>query len=160
MHQDQADGLPLFVEDDEILARAIFHPYHITDSGRLKPAAFKAPGGRRDVSVNRLRALSPSQCKERAHTIANPGSYRGFAVVAACTVRLCGSDVVDSRDLYLGHADILHPIVLQKNEPAPPQFNAQLKRLVDSARWCPDPAPESESWTGQNLSADPESGAT
>lgn len=152
MHKEYPDSLPLHVSDEERLARAVFHPFHLTDNGKIKPAAFRAPSGRRDVSVNRLVALSPDTCKARARAITNPGTFRGFAVIAALTVRQCGSDVVDSRELYLGHADITHDTVLQKNEPAPPEFNARLKRMVTGASYCPDPAPETETWSGQDIS--------
>ena len=153
MHKDHPDSLPLIVTDEERLARAIFHPFHLTDAGKLKPAAFKAPSGRRDVSVNRLVAMDPDNCKARARAIANPGTFWGFAVIAALTVRQSGSDVVDSRELYLGHADITHAMVLQKNEPPPPEFNARLKQMATGARYFADPAPETDLWSGEDFSA-------
>ena len=120
MCQDNPDLLPLYVSDEEKLARALFHPFHISRSGKLYSGAFKAPAGRNDVSVNRLRALSPAACKQRAKAILSPGEFMGFAVLSARAVRDCASEVVDSRNVYLGHADIVHEVILHKGEPAPP----------------------------------------
>ncbi len=137
--KDPPDSLPIVVSDEERLARAIFCPNYVNKSGQLKPAAFKAKSGQRDVSVNRLIALNASACKTRSRAIGLSGDFSGFAVLSAGAVRKCGSDVIDSRHLYLGHADIMHDQVLPKGEPPPPEFNERLKRLVEAARYFPDP---------------------
>jgi len=152
MCKDNPDRLPLAVADEERLARAIFHPYHISRSGKLKPAAFKAPAGRPDVSVNRLRALEGSACKRHAKEIRSPGAFQGFAVIAAQAVRRCGSDVIDSRAYYWGHADIVHDVVLERGEPAPAEFNSRLRQMVSAARFFPDPEPGTDQWAGEDLS--------
>lgn len=151
MRKDNPDRLPLDILDKERLARAIFSPYHIDKSGKLKKEAFKAPTGKRDVSVNRLRALDADACKARSRAIRNPGSFKGFAVIVAEDIRACGSDIVDSRDLYLGHADIVHPIVPKKGVPAPPEFNQRLKRMAQRSTYFADPRPDSDSWSGEAL---------
>ncbi len=153
MHKDHPDSLPLSVTDEERLARAIFFPNYVNKSGKLKPSAFKAPGGRRDVSVNRLLALDANACKARSLAIALSGTFAGFAVLTAQAVRQCGADVVDSRSQYLGHADIIHDQILTKGEPAPPEFNERLKRMAEAAQYFPDPAPETDTWTGEDFSA-------
>ena len=151
MLKDSAEALPVTVSDDERLARAIFHPFHVDKTGRLKKEAFKAPTGRRDVSVNRLRALSADECKARSVQIRNPGDFQGFAVILTGEVRHCGADVVDTRECYLGHADILHSIVLESGVPAPPEFNQRLKSLALAARYIADPDPKAEGWNGPEL---------
>ena len=154
MHKDNPDALPLDISDDERLARALFCPYHMDNSGKIKKEAFKAPTGRRDVSVNRLRTLDPDACKARSKAIRNPGAFKGFAVIVAEGVRKCGSDVVDSRELYLGHADIVHPIALEKGVPAPPKFNQRLKQMAQLAKYFPDPDPDSDRWSGEYFSSE------
>jgi len=151
--EEHPDSLPLFVTDEERLARAIFFPNYVNKRGKLKPSAFKAPGGRQDVSVNRLLALDANACKARSMAITLSGTFKGFAVLTAHAVRECGSDVKDSRAAYLGHADIIHDQILPKNEPPPPEFNERLKRMVEAAHYFPDPAPETDTWTGDDFSA-------
>lgn len=155
MQEEHPDSLPLFVRDEERLARAIFFPNYVNKSGKLKPSAFRAPGGRHDVSVNRLLALNANACKVRSRAIALSGTFAGFAVLTAQNVRQCGSDVVDSRSEYLGHADIIHDQILTKGEPAPAEFNQRLKRMAEAAQYFPDLAPDTETWTGEDFSADP-----
>lgn len=137
------------------MARAVFYPYHIK-AGKLKPAAFRAKAGRQDVSVNRVLVLGTHACKSHARDIATSGDYLGFAVLSARIVRQCGSDVKDSREQYLGHADIIHNVVLEKDEPAPPEFNKLLKCLVVGARFFPDPTPDDDRWTGEDFSVTPQ----
>lgn len=143
--------LPVHVCDSEKLARAIFEPFHIRN-GKLKSAAFKAPAKRRDVSVNRLLALSLGECKEKARKIAGKNKvYKGFAIITAEAVRKNKSDVVDSRKppMYLGHADIVHDVVLKRDEPAPPEFNRRLSQMAKAATFYPDPDPGAKQWTGE-----------
>ncbi|MCB1849270.1 MAG: hypothetical protein KDI83_00495 [Gammaproteobacteria bacterium] len=153
------DMLPFEILDSEKLARAIFEPFHIK-KGKLKTAAFKAPTGKRDVSVNRLRALDANACKEKAKEIESEGKlYQGFAVISAAIIRKLGSEVVDSRepppDYYLGHADIIHSVILEKHQPAPPEFNHLLKRLVEQSKFYKDINPSSKTWESDDFSSPP-----
>ncbi len=112
---------------------------------------YRAPGGSNQVSVNRLSVLSDIQCKEKALQIANT-KFKGFVVIQAGVIRKNKSEVVDSRDgNYYGHADIIHPIILQKGEVAPPEFNQSLKNMLASSRYIQDPNPKSKSWEGMSL---------
>lgn len=154
MHKNDMDTLPLDVSDDERLARAVFYPLHLDKKGKLKKEALKAPTGRRDVSVNRLRALDADACKARSKAIRNPGEFKGFAAFVAGSIRDFGSEVVDSREEYLGHADIVHPIALEKGVPAPPEFNQRLREMALRARYFPDSDPESDCWSGEDFSSE------
>lgn len=149
--QRKNDALPIDVADEERMARALFHPYHFNKAGKIRPSAFKAPSGRNDVSVNRLRALNADACKTRSKAIRNPGDFKGFAVLSALSVRQSGSNVIDSRQIYLGHADIIHDVILTKGDPAPPAFNQRLKKMADSADYFPDPNPASDDWMGADF---------
>ena len=151
MRMDNSEALPGAIADEERLARAVFYPYHIAKSGKIKKEAFKAPTGGRDVSVNRLRAIGADECKMRAKSIHSPGTFEGFAVVTAGDVRQCGSDVVDSREIYFGHADIMHDVVLKSGVPAPPDFNQRLKKIANRANFFADPSPDSDIWSGEDL---------
>ena len=151
MHKDNPDALPLDISDKERLARAVFYPHHVDKSGKIKKEVFKASTGKRDVSVNRLRALDAGACKARSRAIRNPGRFKGFAVIVAEDIRACGSEIVDSRELYIGHADIIHPIALVKGVPAPPEFNQRLKQMAQRTSYFPDPDPESDGWAGEEL---------
>ena len=149
--KDIPESLPIKIVDDECLARAIFSPYHIRSNGKIKPEAFKAARGRNDVSVNRLLALTFSTCKKCAALIGGDGKFKGFAVLTVNLVRMQKSDVVDSREYYWGHADIIHSTILEKGVPAPPEFNLGLKKLAKAAQFYVDPDPAIEKWTGESL---------
>jgi hypothetical protein len=152
MHTENSNSLPLLITDEECLARAVFCPYHVRKTGGIKPAAFKAPPNRNDVSVNRLIAVDCNTCKLHSQKIRNPGSFKGFAVIIARAVRESHSEVQDSRALYFGHADIIHDMVLMKDEPPPAEFNLKLRNLATASKYFPDPNPEIEGWTGEDFS--------
>jgi hypothetical protein len=149
--KDIPESLPAEIVDNEHLARAVYSPYHIKSNGKIRPAAFKAASGQNGVSVNRLLALDFCACKKCATLIRSNGDFKGFAVLTASTVRMQGSDVIDSREYYWGHADIIHKIILEKGQPAPPEFNLCLKELAQAARFFPDPNPTFDTWTGDSL---------
>ncbi len=103
------------------------------------------------MSVNRLDALTATECKTKALKIPN-GAFRGFAVIKSGVVRKNKSDVVDSREKnYYGHADIVHPIILKKGKPAPCEFNQSLKNMLAASEYFPDPNPASKKWEGEPL---------
>jgi hypothetical protein len=67
-------------------------------------------------------------------------------------VRVRGSQVVDSREEYLGHADVKHGIVKRRNEPIEPperrkEYEDRLRALVAAAKYVEDPSPQSWAWT-------------
>jgi hypothetical protein len=63
-------------------------------------------------------------------------------------VRVLGSDVVDSREEFLGHADISHGIVVPEHEPPDPSLILRVRALREKARLLVDPDPTAERWTG------------
>lgn len=150
--------LPVDITNDEKLARTVFHQFHINKNNKLKSAAFKAPPGRKDVSVNRLIALTANECKKKAKEIESKSQKicQGFAVIEAGKIRELGSEVTDSRDApnYFGHADIIHDVILKKHQPAPPDFNLRLTKMAGAARLFLDPTPEEEDWNGEDLLSD------
>lgn len=143
--------LPVKISNREKLARAIFSPFHIKRD-KLKTAAFKASHGKKDVSVNRLRALDAHDCKRKAKEIeSGDKKYKGFAILSAGIVRNLGSDVEDSREYYWGHADIIHKVVLERGQTPCPEFNYLLQQLVDQSKFYEDPNPVSDNWEGEDF---------
>ena len=102
--------LPKRVFGEEIVVRAIFSPYHVSSNGeKLKPKAFAPSPETDEISIMRKSFLGHDQCKRKAHELESPEHhkvYRGFAVMYVYKIRSLGCQVVDSRDEFLGHADI------------------------------------------------------
>ena len=161
--------IPIDIDDTEVIVRAIFQPYHVNKKGRLKPKAFQSPAGKDEVSVIRHSYVGTAFCKGKAKEIEAKGNmgkeksqlktYKGFAVLKALHIRSVGSDVNDSQDLFLGHADIHHGIVLEPNEPHESSksmmLNERLRLLADKAVFYPDPAPDANQWLGADLNPKP-----
>jgi hypothetical protein len=80
-----------------------------------------------------------------------PKIYTGLAFIRVSEIRGHGSEVVDSREEYLGHADLRHGIATQKKGVAlPPKLakalNDRAKAIAKSARYVADPCPSSLRW--------------
>lgn len=137
--------IPVEVANEETVVRGIFHPYH-TKGSKLHWNAFRPPPGRADVSVMRHDYLGPEECRVRAKVIGGTDKqYRGLASIRVRSVRDVGPDVVDSRDQFLGHADIMHIHVVQAGEPPDDGHAFELlretcKRLVKAALFAAEPA--------------------
>jgi hypothetical protein len=146
--------IPLEVAGAETIVRGIFSPYHVNGT-KLKWAAFRPPSERRDVSVARHDYLGTEQCRARARAVTSPGEYRGLASLKVEAVRAAGPDVVDSRDQYLGHADIMHSHIPEPHEPPESEAFTALreicKQLARAATFRPDPEPSAETWKGEPI---------
>jgi hypothetical protein len=138
-----------------VAIRAILSPYHLRN-GKLVRSAFSSPSNRDEVSTSRQPYVPPTVAKmwaklfvQRLHD-ATPKRYMGLAFVDVSRIRGAGSDVVDTRGEYLGHADIQHGIVVLKGEPLPPQQKLMLDKRLDvivaAARYVRDKAPDSITW--------------
>ncbi len=80
-----------------------------------------------------------------------PKLYLGLAFLSAEVVRKHKSSVVDSREEYLGHADIIHGFSrLKKGEARPPhekkQLNARASAIAAEARFVIDSHPLKLYW--------------
>jgi hypothetical protein len=147
--------VPRDIPDDEVVIRAVTS-WHVK-KGRLTPQLFKHDEDQ--VSVSRRRWIEPwlakfiAKARIENSNLPRPKLYTGLAFVSAKTVRSKLSDVRDSREEYLGHADIVHGIAKQNIGEAllPPQLaklvNDRAKKIADAARYVPDPKPESFLWT-------------
>ena len=151
--------IPIDIDDTEVIVRVVFEPYHVK-KGKLKLQAFKSPSGKDEVSVIRHSYMGTAFCKCKAQEIeAKNKTYQGFAVLKALHIRSIGSDVIDSRDLFLGHADIHHGIIVEPNEPPESRqammLNERLRSLAQVAVFYSDPSPDAEQWLGDDLQPNP-----
>lgn len=141
--------VPREIDDVETTIRAIFSPYHLKKD-RLTPRAFTSPPDVDQVSVSRRQYvdvwLAKAYAKRWAQelTATPPKTYRGFAILEVATLRKTEADVVDSREEYLGHADIVHGIVQQRGVALSPdvrkRLDDRLKHLAETARYVEDKA--------------------
>jgi hypothetical protein len=140
--------VPHDVADDEIVIRAVTS-WHVRN-GKLLGNLFRHPDDQ--VSVSRRRWISPWLAKFVAKAriensqLTPPKLYTGLAFVSAAVVRSKGSDVVDSRSEYLGHADIRNQVAGQQiGEALPAQVakivNKRAKDIADASNYVPDPKP-------------------
>jgi hypothetical protein len=86
-----------------------------------------------------------------SRNLSPPKIYAGLAFIRASDIRGHGSEVVDSREEYLGHADIRHGIAAQKQGVALPPalakaLNDRAKAIAKSAKYVADPYPSSLCW--------------
>jgi hypothetical protein len=108
----------------------------------------------------RIEWIGIEECRNRARSLGGPGKvYRGLAALKALQIRSCESDVVDSRELFDGHADIILSNSSGANgEPPSPsdllKLRFQTKVLARTARYCADPAPDANTWQGHPVVAD------
>jgi hypothetical protein len=82
--------------------------------------------------------------------------YRGLAVLTAQHARDAGSSVVDSRRVYVGHADLVHGIIAPPiNEPLEPALALQLDSILDAlihrVSYYPDSDPDGDRWLDGEL---------
>jgi hypothetical protein len=127
-------GCPYEVQDAEFVARALYLEFHVRPNNTLKWQAFNPAGDTDRLSVMRTGCMTCDECKAKALELNNDKKeYRGFALLQAGAVRLCGFAVEDSRDIYLGHAHIsLGMVVIQasEGEPLPPRVTFEHKAVA------------------------------
>lgn len=148
--------LPIEISDTENIVRVILSPHHIK-KGKLKPAIFRSQANTDEVSVIRQTHMGSDFCKEKALILHRPpvSQYIGFAVIKAGEIRKSGSTVEDSCDVYCGHADIAHGVILEPHEPADSQMSRfiteRCRTMLISTTYYPDPNPSESGWTGPNF---------
>ncbi len=150
------------IDDDEIIVRALFSPYHIADSGKLKKEAFKPQRGSNKISVMRHSWLGSSGCKKKAKELAKPDKiYKGFAALRAKQITNIKCKVVDARNEYEGHAHIEIPCSRPvRNVKDNTDTNAEALRTINnfaeqlcaaSGKPYIDPDPDNDSWTTNEI---------
>ena len=145
--------IPLDLDPDEVIARAVGVPYHFNSAEtKLRPAAFRPKPSTDDLSVMRKSHMGANACKTKAKEI-HGDAYRGFAALTAREIATTGATVVDSRaGQFCGHAHISQGRSAPgKDEPADPELQEQYRKLSAAARLYLDPEPPVEAWTGPNI---------
>jgi hypothetical protein len=150
----EPDDLPIVIGAGETIVRAIKTPAHYDETKkRLKNGAFRPPAGESGLSAMR-QLIGDDQCKRKAQEICG-GAYRGLAAIKAEAIRAAGSTVTDSRDVWFGHADIDHGIVLPANEPPDPDLLQRLtdrcRALVANSQFRDDGDPDGDTWQADTL---------
>lgn len=152
--------VPIEVEHDERIIRAIYSPYHVDKHNRLKHQAYDPTPGTDEVSTMRLEHMGVPLCRSKAKSFQNPTKLlAGLAVLRVEAVVSEGMGVVDSRRHFCGHADIRFLITelanLKKGEPPSPEVGKRLKdlknKLVESSTFFNDPRPEAPNRENQDF---------
>jgi hypothetical protein len=152
---------PLEIADAEAIARGICTPHHVKKNGTLKPGAYWPPNDTDEVSVMRACWIGSNGCKRHSKTLERPLEtppkiYRGLAILSAKQIREAGAQIIDTRHIFEGHADIKHGIVPSKGEPPPPEMlqalQTRAKTLATLALYYPDLDPQAPRWSGPTLS--------
>ncbi len=145
---------PHEIAGDEPIVRGICSPYHLDKKGQVTPRAYRSPPGKDEISVMRAAWIGANCCKRRAAGLGDPDEgkiYCGLAVLSATQIRTHGGRVVDTREVFDGHADIRFGWIPVRGEPPPPALLLALKALSALAAYYPDPDPEAATWTGPEL---------
>jgi hypothetical protein len=151
------DEIPFEVDNAEAILRAVRHPAHVKDGKRgsgpqLKTAFLKALSGTDDVSVMRLTYMGFESCRARARQMPQ---YIGVATLKVARVRAHASEVIDSREEFMGHAHIAHGVVLPNDEPPnseiQEQLNERIRGILKGVPLIVDPDPTNEAWRGMSV---------
>ncbi len=147
--------IPIPVDSGENIVRAVWSQH--LDGNSLKKNFFKAEG----TSVMRHTYMGTEACRTRGRAIlpGNPSlRYKGLAIIRVGVFRAVGSDVIDSREQFCGHAHVTHgPAIPQQVEPGEPLFDdpsllmnldERLRELKTATRVFLDPDPANDNWTG------------
>lgn len=153
--QASDSDIPVPIEDTETIVRAIVAPSHFDKKGRVKAGAFRPKAGS-SISVIR-QLMGDNFCKAKGVDVGRtaPDGYKGLLVLTAASIRKTGSTVSDSRDEYLGHADLDHGFVSEPNEPATrdafERMTERCQALRDASTYHADPDPAGLGWRGAPL---------
>lgn len=148
------DNVPNSFEKGEKLTRIIFSPFHIdTKNNRLKPAAFKSPSGKDEVSVTRINYTDAHFCKKEGKKMeTSEKTFQGLATISYEKVVELGAFVrVSKLNTNPFHADIYYGMILERGESAPAELNLTLKNISQFAKYFKDINPNSETWEGEDI---------
>jgi hypothetical protein len=147
------DNIPNSFEKGEKLTRIIFSPFHIDKNNRLKPAAFKSPSEKDEVSVTRINYTDAHFCKKEGKKMETPEKiFQGLATISYEKIVELGAFArVSKLEINPFHADIYYGIIIKKGESAPAELNLILKNISQIAMFFKDINPNSETWEGDDI---------
>jgi len=152
--------LPESVADDETVVRGI--PKSKVRATGAHHRAFKPAVGQRETSVVR-NLIGDDESKEHA---AEPfqserDPYLGVAVAIVADLRSLKAEVVDARDAFLGHANVIHAYPSPDMSAPPPeepedaraleQADDYYKAVAQKFFFLGDPAPTLPGWSGEPM---------
>jgi len=148
--------LPIAIDNSETIVRAVVTPAHYKN-GKVATAVFRPPVGKSSISVMR-QVMGDDFCKNKGVEIAKDSrnqAYVGLLTIKAAAIRDAGSSVVDSRELWLGHADLDHGIESVPNDPLNSvdfaRMTERCQALKKSSKFHPDHDAERPGWSGPPL---------
>ncbi len=158
--------IPNQYNDEEIILRIIYSPYHIDlKKNQLKSSAFHPPPKRVDISVLRLNYTNSNFCKQHGQRFAVPSKkyYQGFAAFKVADLneirnaddtepRLIVSKIFEPRKrLFLPmHGDIIMG-KLENGVPPSNQMKRRAKKIKKIVTLFRDPNPDSIKWEGEAI---------
>lgn len=159
---DDAQAIEVEIADEETIVRAVISPAHYSKK-KLSNSVFRPPPGETSLSVMR-QLMGDDFCKAKGVEIGkqapDPQAYVGLLSIRARDIRAAGSTVTDSREHWLGHADLDHGIAAPAKN-SEPSSAADLERLVERCEtlkaasvFQKDPDREGEGWKGAPLRLD------
>jgi hypothetical protein len=124
-----------------------------------RPEAYEPTPETDEVSTMRVDWIGADACKKRAKDLEDPDHekvYKGLAILSAKQISQCGATIIDTREVFMGHADIKLGIrAPKKGDPLPPEqlkeFRDRTKAPAKLANYFPDPDPSGGSWSGPPL---------
>lgn len=154
--------VPINIDGDERIIRAIYSPYHVDKHNNLKHQAYNPTPGTDEISTMRMEHMGAAFCRRKAKTFENPAKRKvlaGLAVLTSSAVVKNGMSVVDSRQHFCGHADIrlLIPELrgVPKGEPYPPELGKRVtdlkKELLKASTFFSDPQPDKGNWRNRKF---------
>jgi hypothetical protein len=142
-------NIPVEIAPLEKIVRAIIFPSHFDKKkGTVTYRAFRPKS---DDQLSVIRALLGADfCKAKGREIAGKDkTCKGLAVLTAAEIRSVGAKVIDSREIYCGHAHISYGVVIEANEPLSAEADMKVRALFNLAKYYSDPYPDDEGWRGQ-----------
>lgn len=119
--EEGCDHIPHEFADAEDIGRAICTPFHLNSKNKLKKEAFLPPYDSDELSAMRASHMSVDECRRRGQALNDEEkTYQGIAFAPFGKVVACKTRVVDSRDVWCGHADIHLPHIRARKKPGVP----------------------------------------
>lgn len=147
--------LPIYIGDEENIARFIFSPINVNENNNtLKSNCYKPPPGSDEVSVNRFTYTDESFLKSKGLEMQNPKKhFYGLAICTALAVRENNFDVTYSPipNFNQFHADIKIGYVVERDVELPAEISAKIRSLLKQTKLFVDRNVADSNWVGDEI---------